>query len=526
MFRSLHRVRRLRTAVVATAAVGAVLVALTGCSGNKSSSSKTLTLATLAGPVSLDPAKNTIYPPLAWYDQLSYDPLIRIDGNGKYVPGLATSWKYTNSDNTAFEVTLRAGVKFSDGEALTAQGVADSIRYAQKEGQNGPAWLSGVSSITADGDDKVEFKLSTPSDQMPFLLSQRVMLAAIISPKGLANTQLLKNATYGAGPYVLDAGQTTANNTYTFVPNKNYWDKSAIKWDKVVIKVVANSAAALQATQSGQVDAFFGDSTTAKAANGDSRLGVNTALTGVNGVNYFDVQGQIAPALGNVKVRQALNYAIDRDAIAKGVFGDLSKGSATMTVKGLAGYSDANADAFAYDAAKAKQLLSDAGYPNGFTFDIATSADGNDAQIAQAVIADWAKIGVTANLTTYKDDGQMVTDLLAKKFPAAFYDYGTLPMYVQSKSFYTGGATQYNAFNAQDDQINSGLVAAASASSLADQDAGYQKVLVRAEQDLVWSTNVLDAPTVVIYNKTLVTGLDMSVVSPTPNIAWEVRPAT
>jgi peptide/nickel transport system substrate-binding protein len=360
---------------------------------------------------------------------------------------------------------------------------------------------------------------------MPFLLSQRVMLAAIISPKGLASPDTLKNTTQGAGPYVLDAKQTTANNTYTYVPNENYWDKSNIHWDKVVIRVVNSAAAALQAAQSGQVDVFFGDAATAKAAKDVSSLSINTKLTGANGINYFDVKGELVPALGDVKVRQALSYAIDRDSIAKGIYGDLSKGSATMTVEGLAGYTADNANAFAHDPEKAKQLLAEAGYPNGFSFDVATSNDGNNALIAQAVVADWAKIGVTAKLTTYKDSGQLVTDLLAKKFPVSFYDYGTLPMYVQSKSFFTGGATQYNAFNQKDAQINSGLTAAAAAPTVEAQDKGYQDVLKRAEQDLTWSTNVLSAPSIVIYNKNRIAGADISVVSPTPNIAWMVKPA-
>lgn len=532
MFRDSQKFGRRVTRVAVVAAVAAAALVLSACStgGGKpasanGSSSATLTLATVAPPVSLDPVKNTIYPPLAWYDQLSYDPLIRINGQGKYVPGLATSWKYTSSDNTTFEVTLRKGVKFSDGGALTAEDVVKSIDYAKANGVNGPAWLSGVSSIKANGADQVDFSLSSPSDQMPFLLSQRVMLAAIISPEGLADPNSLKNSTHGAGPYVLDAKETIANNTYTYVPNKNYWDKSEIHWGKVVIKVVASTAAALQATQSGQVDAFFGDASTAKAARGMSSLAVSTKLTGVNGVNYFDTSGQLVPALGNVKVREALSYAIDRSAIAKGIYGNLSQGNATMTVAGLAGYSTSAADAFAYNPAKAKQLLAAAGYPNGFSFNVATSADGNDALIAQAVVADWAKIGVTAKLTTYTDDGQLVTDILAKKYPVAFYDYGTLPMYVQAKSFFTGGATQYNAFDVTDAQLDQGLITAASAPTLAGQAAGYQAVLQRAQQQLVWSTNILSAPSIVIYNKKLVTGMGMSVVSPTPNIAWMVKPA-
>ncbi|MGN6763311.1 MAG: ABC transporter substrate-binding protein, partial [Leifsonia sp.] len=303
-----------------------------------------------------------------------------------------------------------------------------------------------------------------------------------------------------------------------------YWDKPAIKWSKVVIKVVANTAAALQATQSGQVDAFFGDISTAKAATSSSSTTLLTRLTGVTGINYLDANGTVSAPIGNVKVREALSYAIDRATITKGIFGSLAAPNATMTVKGLAGYSQQAADGFAYNPAKAKQLLTEAGYPDGFSFNMATSNDGNDAQVAQAIVQDWNKIGVKANLTTFTDDGQMVTAVLAHKYPVALYDYGTLPMYVQSKSFFTGGATQYNAWNLQDAQLTADLQNAAAAKTVDQQGAGYVEALNRAQQELVWSTNVLSAPSLLIYNKTKLANVNMSVVSPSPNIAWEVAP--
>jgi peptide/nickel transport system substrate-binding protein len=388
---------------------------------------------------------------------------------------------------------------------------------------NGPNWLSSVSSVTAPSPDTVLIKTSEPNDSLPFLLSQRLLMGSIIAPKGVSDPILLKTESLGVGPYVLDQSQTVANNTYVYVPNKSYWDQSKIRYQKVVIKVVPSMASALQGLEAGEIDIFMGNSPTAQAA-AKSSLGVAAAQFAVFGVNYGDRTGSIVPALAKVPVRQALSYAINRPQIAKAVYGPYGAASATPTVQGYAGYSPANATAYTYDPAKAKQLLTAAGYQHGFSFNMATTTKADANLMAQAVVQDWAAIGVQAKLTTYTDDNQLISDILAHKYPVTVYAYGALPQYIQAKSFFTGGQTQYNPWNSQDPQLKADLTKAAESSTATQQDMHYQQALQRATVSLAWLSNVFSSAAPIIYNNKTVAGVTISSTVPTPDVAWAVHP--
>ncbi|MBX7445965.1 MULTISPECIES: ABC transporter substrate-binding protein [unclassified Arthrobacter] len=518
---------RRQFATAAVAAGAALAMGLSGCAGGSNgastSASKVLTVAASAGPTSLDPMLQSVDQINNMYINLTYDSLTRIDGKGNVVPDLATKWEYT--DPTTLTVTLRDGVKFSDGSPLTAQTVAKSLDYGRTKGVNGPNWLGSIASVTAADDKTVLIKTKEPNDALPSLLSQRMLLGSVISDKGLADPQALKSGSYGAGAYMLDTASTVANDTYTFVPNKNYWDQGKIKWDKIVIKVVGNAAAALQAVQSGSADLFSADAPTATAAKA-AGLAVATAPFGLTGIEYNDRDGVLVPALKDPRVRQALNYAIDRKSIADAVYKDLSIPGTTPVQKGFPGYNEEDNSAYAYDMDKAKQLLAEAGYANGFSFNMSSPTANNTNLMAQAVIQSWAKLGVNANLTTYTDLGQLTTDILAKKYPVSAFNYGALPTYVQSKSFFTGGATQFNAFNTSNDQITQALVEASQATTEDARDAAYRKAWHTAVIDQAWLTNVYTRFQPTVYNDKKITGVDISTQNPVVDLAWTVTPVT
>lgn len=483
----------------------------------------TLTFAANFGPVSLDPALQGVDQVNNLYINAAYDTLTRLDGKGNVVPDLATSWKYTDAKNTTFQLTLRKGVKFSDGTAMTAHDVAKSLTYSKTKGVNGPNWLGSVSSITAPNDSTVRIKTSEPNDSLPYVLAQRTLLGSIISPAGLADVAKLKTGTYGAGPYVLDASNTVAGDHYTYTPNKNYWDKSKIHWKKVVIKVAGNTTSALQAIQNGEADFMSGDATTGRAAK-SAGLGISTAAFGLTGVGIFDTKGTVVPALKNVKVRQALLYALDRKSLATAVFNGFATPGNSIVSRGFPGYSSKIDSAYSFNLGKAKQLMKDAGYANGFTVNIAAPTSNNTNILAQAIAQEWSKIGVTAKLTTYTDLGQLTTDILAGKYPITVFNYGALPTYIEAKSFFTGGKTQFNPFNTTDEQIASGLRSAAATRGSAQQDA-YAKVISEAQLDNAYVGNVYTRQQIAIYDKTKVSGFNLSSPDPIPDF-WNMVPAS
>jgi peptide/nickel transport system substrate-binding protein len=508
---------------VLAASLSAALLGLSSSSLANAADAKTLTIAVNISPVSLDPALQNVDPVNGWFIQLPYAALIKLSNTGKLVPDLATSWKFVDSDSTKFQLTLRDAVKFNDGTPVTAEDVVKSLQYMIAKGVNGPNWLGKETTVKKVDDHTVEIDTASPNSTLPYLLTQRTYLGAVISEKGLSNPTALKSASYGAGPYMLDTSATIPNDKYVFVPNENYWDKSKIQWGKIVVKVAGSISASMQAVQNGEADMMRGDyitATTAKAAG----LNVQWAPGGLYGVGFLDRAGKLAPALANVKVRQALSYAIDRKAITKAIWGDFATAGNDLTLKGFLGYSDEVSNSYPYDPEKAKQLLKEAGYPNGFTFNMQTTNQSGADVPAQAMVQYWSKIGVTAKLTTYSDTTQLINDTLAGKYAAGVYFYGQQQPYLQAKSFFNGGANQYNPFNSTDATVNDLLKQAAAASKEDDQQTLYEKVMKRAMVDEAWFVNLAYTPQVTIYRKGL-TGMQFDSQLASPDVAWSVAPA-
>ena len=518
-----------RVSFAAALAAGAALL-LAGCTGTDAPEptesverGETLTFAANFGPTSLNPALQGVDQVNNFYVNVAYDTLTRLNADGTVSPDLATEWEYTDDTNTTFQLTLRDGVKFSDGTDLTAEAVADSLNYARTEGVNGPNWLSSVDEITAVDESTVQITTTEPNDSLPSVLSQRMLLGSIISPAGLEDVEALKGATFGAGPYMLDADQTVAGDTYVYVPNPYYWDESKIHWNEIVIKVAGNATASLQAVQLGEADFMSGDATTGAAAK-SAGLGVSVAPFGLTGINIMDREGTVVPALADPKVRQALLYALDRDALANAVFPGFSTAGNSLVLDGFPGYSDDIDGDYAYDLDKAKDLMAESDFADGFSVDIAAPTANNTNVMAQAIVEAWSELGVTANLVTYTDLGQMTTDILAGKYPITAFNYGALPTYIEAKSFFTGGTTQFNAFNTTSDDLADLLNKAASATG-DDADAAYQAVLELAQGEDAWLGVVYVRQQIAIFDSTTVDGFDLGSPNPVPDI-WNIVPAS
>ena len=386
-------------------ALGTLSLALAACSGgggavgaatSPSSSvaaSTTLTIAVNSAPQSFDPSRadngNGLYSM-----ELAYEPLIWENDNDTYSPGLATSWGYQGSGNKGFQLTIRSGAKFSDGEPVTAQAVANSLNYFTKGFGPTTGDLAGVTA-TATGADTVTLTSKTANPEFPLLLSQNFLAGDIISPAGLKKTGSLTSTPSGAGPYVLDSAATVSGEQYTFTANPDYYDPSRIHYKKVVIKVIADPTAELSALQTGQVNLIFGDAQQIPTAKSAGLTVTNTGAANWNGVMLLDRDGTKFKALGSPLVRQALNYAVNRAGIASAVYGMLGTPTDQPTVPGFDEYVPSLANYYSYNVAKAKQLLAQAGYPNGFSMPLTyTSFDPQTQAMVQAIAQEWSAIGV------------------------------------------------------------------------------------------------------------------------------------
>jgi len=194
----------------------------------QAAAANSITVAINSPPLSLDPALagNTADGQLVL--DLTYEPLILLQANGSLAPGLATSWKYTNSKLNVFDLTLRSGVKFSDGQALTAADVVASLKHEMTSNGAVAVYVKDIKSAKAVGPLKVQLNLVQSNPEIALLLTQRFLIGDIVGPTGLANPKTLGTTTDGAGPYELDASASITGSKYVFVPNPDYYDKSAI----------------------------------------------------------------------------------------------------------------------------------------------------------------------------------------------------------------------------------------------------------------------------------------------------------
>jgi peptide/nickel transport system substrate-binding protein len=521
--------RRKRALLAAAGLIAASALALTACSGGEpaddtdgdSGEPQILTVASTAPPVSLDPYLQNVDPQNNWYINLAYDALIRVDPEGNLEPDLATEWEFLDDENRELELTLRDDVTFSDGEELTAEGVVASLEYAKENGVNAASYWGSLETIEVSGENTVKFTSASPNPSLPTMLSNRVLLGSIISPAGLEDPEALKSNTYGAGPYILDSERTVVNDTYYYTPNADYWAPEKIAWDEVVIKVVPNAAAALQAVQNGEAQLTRGDAASYEAA-------INTDLTvelvdlGLFGINYLDRAGELVPELANPEVRKALNYAINRDAVTTATFGETATPGGMLALPGTLGYNEEVDSLYEYDPDRAREILEEEGVTN-LTFDVAVDTTSPTSQITlEAIAANWAEVGVTANLVSYSDRGQAVTDIIAKKFPVALYAYGQLTAYTVINSFF-GPANQFNPWESTDPELQT-LIDEAFAASPDDAQDAVEAVYRYAYEDLAWQGGVLHSAYPYISDGAKITGTAHAPLSGTADIAWYVVP--
>lgn len=435
--------------IIACAGGALALVAAAGCSsststtptsgssGHSAPSGGTLTIGITAAnvPPDINPAKTNAVASQMFF-QLAYQPLLEIEDNSSFGPGLATSWSYLNSTRTEFQLTIRSGVKFSDGTPLDAAAVASWLNYFTKAGGPNANGLGQVVSIKATSATQVVITLSAPNPSLLWELAQTHGEGYVASTGAVGAPAELSSGTYGAGPYVYDASASVPNNYYTFTPNRYYYDKSAVKYSQVVLKVIANSSSMVQAMISGQVQVGVGDYTGVSAAT-------SAGLKVVGGVQSWDglvfmQRGGAGNPLASAQVRQALNYAINRPLLTQGLIDN--QGFATSEWVTLDGYDKSYVNYYSYNVAKAKQLLAAAGYPNGVTITVVDATgqatDGTPSDgLTQALAQEMKPAGITLKITSLPAT-QLLSAALSGKYEAAnlclgINQYGTyIPIFV------------------------------------------------------------------------------------------------
>jgi peptide/nickel transport system substrate-binding protein len=489
---------------------GFAVLFTSACSSNdgqqSGSSSTALTIGQPFAPDTLDPAKASVG--VSMYAWPAYDPLIYLTPDGSLKPRLAISWRYIGSGNKLFEMKLRSGVTFSDGSPLTAAVMKKNVEYAKQAGGQMAPQLALITSVDVIDDLTVQMKTSAPFPLMPYLFTQIMQPGLMISGKALDQPKKLAARTFGAGPYILEPADTVPSDHYTFTRNPRYWDKSSVPYRKMVVKVLPNPNTALAALKTGQVDAITGDPTTVKAVTA-AGLHVTSAPVSFWGLAFADRAGHLVPALGDTRVRQAINYAIDRKKIATALLGRYGAPAQQIVASGMDGYNDTTF--YTYDPAKAKHLLTEAGYGNGFTIPTLSITLLN--QMAQAIADNLEHVGIRLQITNRTDAPIYTKDLASGKFPAFAIGYGMNPIAIMGKGLFLPDAGLFNPRKSSDPQINAWYRRAMAADDTTRAELDKKIVARLAEQ--AWFAPVMYAPQLV-YSRSTVSGIQVTARRPSP----------
>lgn len=365
---SRRRARRsagIAAVAVATMVLGACSGGAGGAGESQGGDSDTAELALAVGspPNSMDPAHLIDGQQMFVWSSV-YDTLLsKENGTGELQPNAAESWEF-NKDGTELTLELRDDMTFSNGDAVDAEAVAATMqRSMETPGPLQPKFdtVTGVDAVD-DTTVVVEFEGYDPE----FLPQLALSLGAIGHPDTMDEERTATDP-IGSGAYTLDTEQTVPGTSYVLRKRDDHWNADAYPFSTVTVMVLRDPTASFNALQAGEINAA--------TVRGQmvEQLGDRYSLTTVDAsavavVNILDRAGEKWPALGDVRVRQAINYAIDRENIQKSILG----GAGVASNQVFSPYDDVydeSLDQYEYDPAKGKALVEEAGF-TGTTFKI------------------------------------------------------------------------------------------------------------------------------------------------------------
>ncbi|UIO43947.1 ABC transporter substrate-binding protein [Brevibacillus brevis] len=340
-------------------------------------------------PVGYDPHKVPAASSLRVY-ALIYDSLTKLDENMNIVPNLAEKWEIA-PDGKTVTMFLQKGVKFHNGKDMTAEDVKFSFERIMNPdtGSIAKSYFSSVEAIEVKDPTTVVFKLRNADAS--FVANTASAYASIV-PAG--STDLTKEA-IGTGPFKMEKSES---GQYVLLKkNADYFNKELPKVESIKFQIMKDEAERLAAIRSGKVDISMVSADSAKLLEG--KPGVQIKNYQSLEYSYLGINVSKKP-FDNPKVREAISYAVDRNQIIQTVW----KGEATLTGPIAPALTNSALDPATYptyktDVEKAKQLLVEAGYPNGFETQIETAATYPDmVETAQVIQQQLKAIGINAKI--------------------------------------------------------------------------------------------------------------------------------
>ena len=316
-----------------------------------------------------------------------YDRLIGVDPDDKKVPMLATDWEVTD---TAITLKLRDGVSFNDGAPFNAEAVKINLDRARSADVSKiKAQLATITNVTAVDDLTVQIDISGKPGLVLGMLTSR---AGMIASPAAINAGTLHTQPDGIGAY--QATDIQLGDKVRFERTPDYWEPDAQRVAAMTYYYMPQAQTAVNALITGQIQIAHIEAEQIGDFNPDD----STILAGgFSSMQFIEVNNSAAP-FDDPKVRLAMNLAIDRQAISEGLNDGLCEVPIQPWPASSVAYDETIGDGseiWPHDPKKAKQLLAEAGYPDGFEFKAITSTVSYYAKLSEVIQANLADIGVT-----------------------------------------------------------------------------------------------------------------------------------
>ena len=380
-------------------------------------SAETLRWARAGDALTLDPHAQNEGPTSALAHQIM-EPLVMRDMEGTIVPALATEWAPSEDNPNVWVFKLREGVTFHDGAAFDSSDVKFSLDRAMTEDSDYKELLASVKEVRAPDPMTVEIETNGPNPIMPnnltnlFIMDQDWAEAnnatKVQDYEGGEDTFAAKNAN-GTGPYKLVSREPDVKTVLSI--NEDYWGKDEFPMavTEIIYTPIQNAATRVAALLSGEVD-FIQDVPVQDLSRVSGTDGLDVRTAPQNRVIFFgmnsgdedlkndNVEGK--NPFADVRVRQAVNMAINRDAIKQVVMRGQSQPAGMIAPPFVNGWSEEMDGSSKTDVEAAKALMEEAGYGDGFSIQLDCPNDRyiNDEAICQAAVGMLAQIGITVNL--------------------------------------------------------------------------------------------------------------------------------
>lgn len=348
-----------------------------------------------------------------------YDSLVFLDREGEIQPALAESWD-VSEDGTEYIFYLREGVTFHNGEPFTADDVVATWEYGKGEDS---VWAEKYAvAETVEKIDDYKVRVTTAEPNMLLLVTMHDFWAIVpneyLEEVGVDGFQ---ENPVGTGPFMFV--EWVKGDRIVYEANPDYWWEGYPKVETLIFRPIPESATRLAAIQTDEID-IVGRLSADEAQGLLGAEGVKVISYPVNRIYYIafnNLTTGVGEPTEDAAVRQAMNYAVDVETIVDSIFDGFAKPAAGYVATGELGYGAV--EPFGYDPEKAQELLADAGYPDGFSMDMAcpSGAYPHFEEVCQAIVGYLGDVGIEVSLETM-ESGQYWELEAEKELPPLFGD--------------------------------------------------------------------------------------------------------